>query len=113
MRELAAVIVSFLIIPILSKKKIPIGIAICISAFLMAFLGGLGVGELWDVIVDTFVNFNKLQQFIIIIEISVLGVLLRRYEIINKIIDYLTKLVRSNHSFTKKVNAVLPYVLCL
>ena len=110
MRELAAVIVSFLIIPILSKKKIPIGIAICISAFLMAFLGGLGVGELWDVIVDTFVNFNKLQQFIIIIEISVLGVLLRRYEIINKIIDYLTKLVRSNRMTLMFIPALIGFL---
>lgn len=96
MRELAAVIVSFLIIPILSKKKISIGIAICISAVLMALLGGLGTTGLLNVIINTFVNFKKLQQFIVIVEIGVLGALLRRYKIIDKVIEYLTKLVRSN-----------------
>lgn len=95
MRESAAVIVSFLIIPILSRKKTPIGIAICISAVLMALLGGLGLLGLFDVIVNTFTDFNKLQQFIVIIEIGVLGVLLKRYKIIDKVIEYLTRLVRS------------------
>lgn len=96
MREFAAVVIAFLIIPILSKKKTPIGIAICISAIFMALLGGLGISGLLNVIIDTFVNFNKLQQFIVIIEIGVLGALLRRYKIIDKVIEYLTKLVRSN-----------------
>lgn len=96
MREFAAVIIAFLIIPILSKKKTPIGIAICISAVFMALLGGLGISGLLDAIIDTFVNFDKLQQFIVIIEISILGALLRRYKIIDKVIEYLTKIVRSN-----------------
>ncbi|WP_296969954.1 DUF401 family protein [Tepidanaerobacter sp. EBM-38] len=96
MGEFAAVITAFLIIPILSKKRVPIGIAICISAVLMALLGGLGISGLFTVIISTFANFNKLQQFIVIIEISVLGALLRQYNIIDKVIEYLTKLVRSN-----------------
>jgi integral membrane protein (TIGR00529 family) len=110
MRELAAVIISFLIIPILSKKKISIGIAICTSAIFMAFLGGLGIRDLLNVFIDTFFNFNKLQQFIIIIEISVLGVLLRRYEIINKIIEYLTKLVRSNRMTLMFIPALIGFL---
>jgi len=43
MREFLAVIISFLSIPFLNKKKVPIGLAICICAVLMATLGGLGL----------------------------------------------------------------------
>lgn len=96
MQEFIAVIFSFLIISLLNKKRIPIGISICISALLMGILSGIGLSGLLGVLQNTFINFKKLQQFIIIIEVSVLGTLLRKYNILDKIIEYLTKLVPNN-----------------
>ena len=95
MREFVAVIISFLIIPILSKKRVPIGIAICICALLMALLSGLGLSGLFAVVLDTFGNFTKIQQLIVIMEIGVLGRLLKQYKIIDKVIESLSGLVRS------------------
>lgn len=96
MQEFIAVIFSFLIISLLNKKKIPIGISICISALLMGILSGIGLSGLLEVLQNTFMNIKKLQQFIIIIEVSILGTLLRKYNILEKVIEYLTKLVPNN-----------------
>ena len=103
-------LIMLLIIPIMGKKEIPIGIAICISAIFMALLGGLGISGLLGVIVDTFTDFDKLQQFIVIIEISVLGALLRQYKIIDKVIEYLTKIVRSNRVIMMFIPALVGFL---
>ena len=95
MKEFIAVIISFLSIFILSKRRIPIGVAICICAVLMAFLGGLGLSDFKWVIISTFFDIAKIQIYIIVIEIGVLGVLLKKYKIINEIISYMTKVVQS------------------
>ena len=95
MREFLVVIVSFLIIPVLIKRKIPIGIAICTCAVIMALLGGLGLAAFGNVIVSTFFNFAKVQQLTIVAEISIIGVLLRKYKIIDEMLDYLSKVIKS------------------
>lgn len=95
MRELLIVIISFLIIPVLNTRKISIGISICVSALLMSLLGGLGLAAFKDIIVDTFLNLKKLQQLTIVSEVAIIGVLLKKYGIIDEILVYLTKVVNS------------------
>jgi len=107
MQEFLAVMVSFLIIPILSKRKIPVGIAICICAVIMAFLGGLGAADFGNVISDTFLNFEKLKQFVVIAEISVIGVLLKKYGIIDKMLDSLLKVIESKRMVMMFIPALI------
>lgn len=95
MQEFFAVIVSFLIIPVLSRKKVPIGIAICACAVLMALFGGLGIAEFANVISGTFFNFSKVQQLLVVAEISIIGVLLKKYKIIDEVLDNLSKVIKS------------------
>ena len=85
-QEIVAVAVSFFTIPILSKKKVPIGIAICICSMVMALIGGLDLLSIKDILKETFLNFNKVRQYIVIAEVGILGVLLRDYRIIDNVI---------------------------
>ncbi|MGI6486505.1 MAG: DUF401 family protein [Thermoanaerobacterales bacterium] len=110
MREFAAVIISFSVIPILIKRKMPIGIAICICAGSMALLSGLTMGSILGVIVDIFTDFNKLQQFIVILEVGILGRLLGRYKIIDRVIQYLTRIVRSNRIILMFIPALVGFL---
>lgn len=107
MREFFAVIVSFLIIPILSRKKVPIGIAICVCAVLMALLGGLGVFDFANVISDTFFNFNKVQQLLVVAEFSIIGVLLKKYKIIDEVLDNLTKVIKNEKAILMLIPALI------
>jgi hypothetical protein len=107
MREFFAVIVSFLIIPVLSKRKIPIGIAICVSAVIMALLGGLGLADFWNIIAGTFFNFGKVQQLLIVAEISIIGVLLAKYKIIDEVLDSLSKVIKSKRLILMFIPALI------
>ncbi len=95
MKELFVVVTSFLIIPVLCKRKVSIGISICTSGLIMAILGGLEFADFKDVIAETFFDFKKLQQFIIVSEVAIIGVLLRKYRIIDEMLDYLILVVNS------------------
>ena len=107
MQEFIAVFVSFISIPILSKKNVPIGLAICICAIVMAFIGGLGLTTSYEILRETFTNFNKIQQYIIIMEVGILGVLLRKYKIIDNVINYLTMIVSSRRITLMSIPALV------
>jgi hypothetical protein len=91
----------------LSKKKVPIGLAICICAALMALIGGIGFSSIEDILKKTFFNLTKIQQYIIILEVGILGVLLRKYNIIEKVIKYLTMTVSSKRITLMSIPAIV------
>lgn len=107
MQEFLAVIVSFLIIPILSKRKTPVGIAICVCAVIMALLGRLGLAGFGNAISGTFFNLDKVQQLAVIAEVSIIGVLLRKYEIIDKVLEYLSKVIKSGRLILMFIPAMI------
>ena len=86
----------------------PIGISIIICAVLMVFItyfdftfSNVGAGlalvgtNLWDIFSATFLNWTKIQQLIVVLEVSTLGAVLKRYKIIDKALDCMKGLVRS------------------
>lgn len=107
MREFAAIFISFAIIPILSRKKVPIGIAICISALAMAILAGLGPADMLQVITGSVLVPAKLTQLIIVSEISIIGVLLKQYKIMDKVLEHLLRLIHSRRLVLMAVPALI------
>ncbi len=107
MQEFAAILVSFAIIPLLSRKKVPIGIAIIICALVMALLTGLGPAEMLQVITGTVLVPAKLYQLIIVSEISIIGVLLKQYKIMDKVLEHLLKLIHSRRLILMSVPALI------
>ena len=111
MQQFAALLIAFLSIPVLikaTKKKMPIGIAIIICAVLLVFityfdftftapltaLATVGV-QLWDIFSETFLNWTKIQQLIVVLEVSTLGALLKKYQIIDQALACMQGIVRS------------------
>lgn len=107
MREFSAVIFSFLIIPVLSKKKIPIGIAICVCAVIMALLGGLEPADFGNAVYNIFFDFNKVQQLVVVAEIGIIGELLGKYNIIDEMLDYLSKVIKSKRLILMFIPALI------
>ncbi|MDR7871553.1 MAG: DUF401 family protein [Tissierellaceae bacterium] len=95
MREFIAVIISFSSIPLLTKKKLPIGAAIWVCAFILSIISGLGIITFFDVIIQTLTDINRIKQYIIIVQIGILGVLLKKYNFIDEIVESLTKVVKN------------------
>jgi integral membrane protein (TIGR00529 family) len=95
MEEFIGAILSFFSIPLLTKKKVSIGVAICTCACILSILSGLGIKVFFDVFIKTMTDPNKIKQYIVIAQIGILGVLLKKYNFINKIINCLTKVIKN------------------
>jgi len=107
MHEFAAILISFALIPLLSRKKVTIGIAICVCALVMAILAGLGPAEMLLVVTDHVLVPAKLKQLVIVSEISIIGVLLKRYKIMDQVLDHLLKLIYSRRLVLMAVPALI------
>lgn len=93
MRQILAVIIGFSFIPILTKKKIPIAYSIITSAFVMILISGLGINSIGDIFRAILLDPKKIGQYATVVEIGVLGVLLKKYDFIQIIIDKLNRVV--------------------
>ncbi|NLY46457.1 MAG: DUF401 family protein [Tissierella sp.] len=95
MGEFVAVLISFASIPLLTRKKVSIGTAIWICAFILTIISGLGIFTFFEVMLQTITDINRIKQYIIIIQIGILGVLLKKYNFIDEIVDSLMKVVKN------------------
>lgn len=93
MREIIAVIIGFGFIPILTKRKIPISYSILTSAFIMILISGLGIDSIIEIVSSTILDPKKVGQYLTVVEIGVLGTLLKKYGFIQIIIDKLNRVV--------------------
>lgn len=93
MRQILAVIIAFAFIPILTKKKVPISYSIITSAFIMIIVSGLGLHTILEIFRETILDPRKIAQYLTVVEIGVLGVLLKKYGFIEIIIDKLNRVV--------------------
>ncbi|MDO5689636.1 MAG: DUF401 family protein [Tissierellia bacterium] len=107
MRELLAVILAFATIPILTKKRVPIGGSICICALLMALLAGLPFHVMGDVVQVVFTDPRRLEQYAIVLQIGVLGTLLKKYNIIDKVIEHLSGIFRDKRALLMLIPAMV------
>lgn len=102
MREILAVLIGFSLIPILTKKKVQTFISIMAAALVMGLLAGLSIDSWISVLKSTLLDFKKIQQYLTVVEIGALGVVLKKYNFIDKIIHALNKVVSN-----KKISIML------
>ena len=93
MEQLAAVALAIVLIPVLLKFKVPVGPALILLGVLAGILGGLSpegmAGALWDV----FAVPSTLSSVLVVIEIGMLGALMARYGILDRMEDALLELI--------------------
>lgn len=93
MRQILAVLLGFALIPILTKKKISTAYSIIASALVMILISGLEINTITQIFKETLLDQRKLGQYAIVVEIGVLGVLLKKYDFIDIIIEKLNNVV--------------------
>ena len=111
MREFAAVVLSFLTIPILTRKKASIDVAIWVCAFVLCIASGLGIITFFESLVETLTDIDKIQQYIVIIEIGILGVLLKQYNFIDEIINSLIKVAKNIRIILMFIPALIGFLV--
>ena len=116
MRQFIAIFAAFLLmpllikgIPMLIKKKPGFGPVLMITGVALALIAGLSVETTVGSFTKIFTSFSTVQIIIAIVEVGVLGALLKHYGFLDKIVSALETLIPAK----KVIMMVLPAVMGL
>lgn len=104
MWQLIATIISFLLIPILIKKNTRLNLTIFIATLALGILSGIGPANLAKIIIGVFINKGTRDTLLTIIMISILGGMMKHYNILNKIVESMLQIISNK----KIVMAFIP-----
>ena len=115
MRQFAGIIVAFAMLLVMLKswprvfkgKKAPLGPVLVITGLIMAVIGGRPVSAMADAAVKIFTTASSLQTLIVVLEIGVLGSLLKQYGLLDKIVRAMSQLVPSKKALIMALPAIM------
>ncbi len=114
MRQFVGLIIAFIMLPIMLKvypkvtgKKAPLGPILAATGVIMAVIGGLGLSHMWNALKLVFTTFSSLQTLIVVVEIGVLGSILKQYGILDKIVAALEQLIPSKKALIMTLPAIM------
>lgn len=94
MIQLASVIISFLLIPVLGRTKLKLSYILLISAGVLAIISGIGFEGTAQSLAEVFKG-SSLSTVLTILMVSVLGGLMKHYKTLDKIVETILLIVSS------------------
>ena len=117
MRQFVGVIIAFILLLVMLKgypklfkgKKAPLGPVLFITGLIIAVISGLSMGIMTGSLVKIFTTFSTFQTLIVVVEIGILGNILKQYGILEKIVHALERLIPSK----KALVMIMPGIMGL
>ena len=109
MRQFAAILIAFCLLPFIPKKKRGLGPALFLCGVILALIAGLAPIELWQSFAEIFTEWSSLETIIVVAQVGILGYLLKNYGILDRIVENLKRVFSSS----KVIIMVLPAVMGL
>ncbi len=115
MRQFIGLALAFILLPVMLKvypnifkgKKAPLGPILVLTALIIGVLGGLPVSSMTTAFTQVFTNFSTMQTLIVVVEIGILGSILKKYGILERIVRALEQLIPSK----KALIMILPGIM--
>lgn len=115
MRQFAGIIIAFIMLMVMLKgwpkvfkgKKAPLGLVLFLTGLIMAVIGGLSVQSMGTSFVNVFANKSSRMTLIVVLEIGILGNLLKQYGILDRIVGALSQLVPSKKALIMTLPAIM------
>lgn len=104
MYQLFVIVISFAIIPILIKKKVKLSFTLLITAGVLGILSNLGIKNIFNSILEVFLNSASRATVLTVIMVSMLGGLMGHYSILEKIVSTLEKIIKNK----KNILMIIP-----
>lgn len=104
MYQLIAVLISFSIIPILIKKKLKLSFTLLITAGVLGVFSNIGLMNIFNSVLQVFLNSGPRDTVLIVMMVSVLGGLMGHYKILERIVAILEKIIRNK----KNILMIIP-----
>lgn len=93
MSQIASVLISFSVIPILGRKKIKLSYVLLISAGVLGLLSGIGIEGVFDSVLNVFIKTSSIEVLLTIMMVSILGGIMKHYKILDKIVENILILI--------------------
>lgn len=104
MYQLFAVLISFSIIPLLIKKKLRLSYTLLTVAAILALVSNIGFKSIWQAASGVFIDQAPRDTILTVAMVSVLGGLMGRYKILEKIVRVLEKIIKNR----KNILMIIP-----
>ena len=104
MYQLIVVIISFLLIPILIKKKVKLSYTLLIIAAVLAIFSNIGIQNSLNSVSNVFLNAPSRSTVLTVMMVSILGGLMGHYKILEGIVDSLEKVIKNK----KNILMIIP-----
>lgn len=107
MYQLISVIISFLLIPILIRKKIKLSYTLLITAGALGILSGIGLNAIGNAILSIVRDSTSLETILTVFMVAILGGLMKHYGILDKIVDTMVLVIRNKKNILMMVPALM------
>lgn len=107
MYQLLIVLLSYLLIPLLIRKKVKLSYALLITAGFLSLMSGFGPAELLRLALGLFTSQASINTILVVAMVSILGGLMKHYDMLQKIVDTILILTKSK----KRSIVVIPALI--
>ncbi len=114
MRQFIGLAIAFCFLPLLlkyfpklTKMKLELGPALLFTGALIALLGGLSMSQLLGALTKVFTTPSTVKTMVIVVEIGVLGAIMKKYGILEKIVGALEQLIPSKKVLIMLLPAIM------
>ena len=107
MYQLLIVLLSYLLIPLLIRKKVKLSYALLITAGFLSLMSGFGPAELLRLALGLFTSKASINTILVVAMVSILGGLMKHYDMLQKIVDTILILTKSK----KRSIVVIPALI--
>lgn len=107
MYQLLSVSISFLFIPLLNRFKLKLSYTLLITSFILGVLSGTGVEAIGLSFINVFYESSSRNTLLTVMMVSILGGLMKHYNILDKIVETIFLLIRDK----KKILMIIPAII--
>lgn len=92
MRQLIAIILSFILIPILIRRKFKLNTTLLSAIITLGIISGIGFISLINIVKGVFLDSNSINTILTVIMVGILGGLMNYYGILDKVVETMLRL---------------------
>src|SRR6056297_3168983 len=107
MYQLITAILAFMLIPILIKLKVKLGYSILITSLVLGAVSGIGFKSLTKAILGVFTQMSSLNTILVVTMVSILGGVMKHYQILDIIVKTMQKLIGSKRNIITIIPAMI------
>lgn len=107
MSQIISVIISFLLIPILIRKRVKLSYTLLIAALTLGLLSGVGINAVGSSVLSILRDNSSLTTILTVFMVAILGGIMKHYGLLDKIVNTMVLLIRNK----KNILAIVPFLM--